>query len=667
MTLENVIKLTNINRNKLVLVAVSFMTLILLIPPMNAPDDTNAFAAKPINDCEDFDPTGVNFTLEEATIADVHEAILAGEITSLQLVCLYFDRVLEYGNDQCVDYVDDDFLGDIITSEGAEETNSYQTVNLRPDARANLGFDDLKTRSTTNLQDNDPKMPDALEVAAALDAEFAKTGELVGPLHGIPIVVKDQMDTFDMRTTSAADAFYDNDRPPDDSAVTADLREAGAIIIGKAQTGEYARGSRSSFGGQTCNPYDTTRDPSGSSAGSGVVPAANLAMCAIAEDSGGSIRGPAAVNNAVGLRPTYGLISTDGLFFATTTRDTLGPICRTVMDTAIVADAIKGFDPADPRTALSLGRIPSEPFSSSAAETSLDGIRIGVFEEIMVAQTDADDEVLRILDEAIDDLEDLGAVIVELSMKDFIADHFPRLHPGFLLTNFPAIYGIGAGVPIDIMLDHEFDPSLVPVDDFVVFGEFALLSPGTGDGETRYGMNFYLRERGDKDIDTIATIIDGNSVSFTPSRLIDFNAPTTYDNTEASVRRAAIQEILLIIMAENDLDAFVYQSRDVPVAKLGAPRLPAGTSQLVLSPLSPITGFPALIVPMGFSEVAFDFVRVNGDIVLTGPFDVEMPMGLEILGKPFDEATLFKIGSAYEAATNHRTPPPDFPPLPDEP
>jgi len=218
------------------------------------------------------------------------------------------------------------------------------------------------------------------------------------------------------------------------------------------------------------------------------------------------------------------------------------------------------------------------------------------------------------------------------------------------------------------MLEHEFDPSLVPVDDFVVFGEFSLLSPGTGDGETRYGMNFYLEQRGDKDIDTIATIIEeGNSVSYTPERLIAFNEPTTYDNTEASVRRAAIQEILLIIMAENDLDAFVYQSRDLPQDILGAPFLPPGTAQLVLSPLSHRTGFPSLIVPMGFSEETFDFVREDGDLVLKGPFDVQMPMGLEILGKPFDEATLFKIGSAYEAATNHRTPPADFPPLPNEP
>jgi len=662
-------------------VTVSLIAFGLMLSAINVPDDIIAYANEDdddddedddngkngkINDCEEFDPEGVDFHLEEATIADVHEAILAGEITSLQLVCLYFDRILEYGNDQCVDYVDDDFLGDLILREDAEETNAYQTVNLRPDARANLGFDDLKTRSTTDLEDNDENMPDALEVAAALDAEFAKTGVLSGPLHGIPIAVKDQMDTFDMRTTSAADAFYDNDRPPDDSAVAASLREAGAIIIGKAQTGEYARDSRSSFGGQTCNPYDTTRNPSGSSAGSGVVPAANLAMCAIAEDSGGSIRGPASVNNNAGLRPTYGLISTDGLFFATTTRDTLGPICRTVLDTAIVTDVLKGFDPEDPRTALSLGRIPSESFASHAEETSLDGIRIGVVKEIMVAQTQQDDETLRVLDEAIDDLEDLGAEIVEITLKDYIADHFPRLHPGFLLTNFPEIYDIG--VPIDIMLEHEFDPSLVPVDDFVVFGEFALLSPGTGDGETRYGMNFYLEQRGDKDIDTIGTIIEeGNSVSYTPERLIAFNEPTTYDNTEASVRRAAIQEILLIIMAENNLDAFVYQSRDLPVTVLGAPFLPPGTAQLVLSPLSPITGFPALIVPMGFSEEAFDFERENGDLVLKGPFDVQMPMGMEILGKPFDESTLFKIGSAYEAATNHRTPPADFPPLAGEP
>ena len=666
MNLDNVINLTDSRRNKLILVAVSFMTLILLIPPMYAPDETKVFAAKPINDCEEFDPEGVDFHLEEATIADIHEAILAGEITSLQLVCLYFDRILEYGNDQCATYPEG-FLGPIEVIPDSGETNAYQTVNLRPDARENIGFDDLKTRSTTDNNDNNPKMPDALEVAAALDAEFAKTGELVGPLHGIPIALKDQVDTFDMRTTSGGNGFYDNDRPPDDAGVTADLREAGAIIIGKAQTGEYARGSRSSFGGQTCNPYDVTRSPSGSSAGSGVVPAANLAVCAIAEDSSGSIRGPASVNNAVGIRPSFGLISTDGLFFSSLTFDTLGPICRTVMDTAIVFDVLAGFDPADPRTVLSIGRIPSEPYSSFADENSLDGIRIGVVREVLVEKSLADKEVLRVIEEAIDDMESLGAEMIDVSLKDAIAEHLPSLYPGFLTENHPELFTAPPPDTIDQLLAIDFDPSLVPADDIIAFGEHNFFRVRAGDGETKYGMNFYLVQRGDKDIDTIATLID-NQDSFTPSRLEGFNSPTVLDNTEIIKRRSAVQQIVLIMMADDDLDALIYQGRGLPVAVLTAPSFPGAERPLSLNRLSPLTGFPAIAVPAGFSEVAFDRVIDEFDEnVLVGPNDVEMPISIELLGKPFDEATLFKIASAYEAFTNHRAPPPDFPPLPNEP
>ena len=122
----------------------------------------------------------------------------------------------------------------------------------------------------TDAADTDPAMPDALEIAAELDRKFAATGKLVGPLHGVVIAIKDQYDTFDMRTTSGADAFYANDRPPDDATFVQRLRDAGAIIIAKANLGEYASGiPRSSFGGTFCNPYDTERSPSGSSSGSG--------------------------------------------------------------------------------------------------------------------------------------------------------------------------------------------------------------------------------------------------------------------------------------------------------------------------------------------------------------------------------------------------------------
>ena len=165
------------------------------------------------------------------------------------------------------------------------------------------GFDARKARSLTDKVDSDPKMPDALEIAAAQDREFAKTGKLVGPLHGVVMAIKDQYDTFDMRTTSGGDTCRMRTivRPKIPRSCER-LRAAGAIILAKSNLGEYASGiPRSSFGGTFCNPYDTERSPRGSSSGSGSAVGANLVTCSIAEESGSSIRGPASAASAVGI------------------------------------------------------------------------------------------------------------------------------------------------------------------------------------------------------------------------------------------------------------------------------------------------------------------------------------------------------------------------------
>ena len=161
-------------------------------------------------------------------------------------------------------------LGPVTTIAHAGQINALSTLNLRPAARATWGFDARKARSLTDRADAAANMPDALETAAAQDRQFARTGRLVGPLHGVVIAIKDQYDTYDMRTTSGADAQYANDRPPDDATFVKRLRDAGAIILAKANLAEYAvDGARSSFGGTFCNPYDTEREPGMSSAGLG--------------------------------------------------------------------------------------------------------------------------------------------------------------------------------------------------------------------------------------------------------------------------------------------------------------------------------------------------------------------------------------------------------------
>src|SRR5688572_27123916 len=213
----------------------------------------------------------VAFQIEEATIEDIQAAILRKEVTSTRVVEMYLERIKAY-NGTCVSQPQG-ILGPVSTIKRAGKINALITLNLRPAARAAWGFDERKARSMTDKADNDPAMLDALEVAARQDAQFALTGELIGPLHGVVLAIKDQYDTYDMRTTSGADAFYANDRPPDDATFVQRLRDAGAILIGKANMGEYASGgiagTRSTFGGVNCNVYDTERDPGASSGGSG--------------------------------------------------------------------------------------------------------------------------------------------------------------------------------------------------------------------------------------------------------------------------------------------------------------------------------------------------------------------------------------------------------------
>src|SRR3954466_9774463 len=319
------------------------------------------------------------FGVEEATIADIQRAVRQKQVTTVGLVEMYLRRIKAY-NGTCVNEPQG-ILGPITTIAHARQINALSTLNLRPAARTKWGFDARKARSLTDKTDASAGMPDALEVAAAQDAQFARTGRLVGPLHGVVLAIKDQYDTFDMRTTSGGDVDYANDRPPDDATFVKRLREAGAIILAKANLAEYAvDGARSSYGGTFCNPSDTEREPGMSSAGSAASVAANLVTCAIGEETVVSIRWPAAVNSIVGLAPTKELVSTDGMIGAGVNMR-VGPMCRTVADTARILDAVAGYDPKDPYTALSIGRTPQTPYVDATKARSLAGLRIGVVRE----------------------------------------------------------------------------------------------------------------------------------------------------------------------------------------------------------------------------------------------------------------------------------------------
>src|SRR6202790_4846418 len=218
--------------------------------------------------------------------------------------------------------------------------------------------------------------PRSLQEADAMDQEFQRTHKLK-PLGCIPMVLKDNFDTADMPTTAGA-LTLKGAQPERDAFAVKRLREAGALILGKANMSEFATGgiSASSLGGQVKNPYDLTRTPGGSSGGTGAAVAANFATAGTGSDTGGSIRSPASATSLVGLRPTRGLISRDGIVPVSFTQDTIGPMARNVSDTARLLDVMAGYDPNDPVTALSVGNIPKT--YTAFLQNGLKGARLGM-------------------------------------------------------------------------------------------------------------------------------------------------------------------------------------------------------------------------------------------------------------------------------------------------
>jgi Asp-tRNA(Asn)/Glu-tRNA(Gln) amidotransferase A subunit family amidase len=638
--------------------------------------------------------------LEEITIDDIQAAILAKRVTTVQVVEGYLRRIKAY-NGTCVNEPEG-ILGPITTKPHAGQINALSTLNLRPAARKAWGFDDRKARSMTDRVDASAAMPDALEVAAEQDRQFAATGRLVGPLQGVVMAVKDQYDTFDLRTTAGADVDYANDRPPADSTFVTKLREAGAIILAKANLGEYASAvPRSSFGGTFCNPYDTERSPRGSSSGSGSAVGANLVTCAIAEESGSSIRGPASAASSVGIAATEELVSRKGMVqIGINTR--VGPICRTVVDAAKILDVIAGYDPKDELTVFSIGRTPKQPYATFAAPGSLRGLRIGVVREYMRKSllTKADEETIDIVSRGAEDLMKLGATVVDPGPEgELFTDCLRRLGPQsenrLFTKKYPDLFPVDAtGKPTSdhsrALLALKLDPSKVPAD-------FTLRELGASaqDGQNKYFMDLYLAERGDASVKTNADLISKarfhQDPTFPDRKRGRENAEkvTEYNMAERLLRRFSVQQLVLQCMAEQKLDALVYPTASLPPRKLGSPGGPSVNGRRgndgVWSFIG-AQGFPVVTVPAGYTTEVYDLVRdptapktpdaafgtdgggerLEGDdrTRLVGPLKAVLPVGMDIAGRPFDEPLLLRIAAAYEAATHHRHAPPEFGPLP---
>ena len=661
------------------------------------------------------------FHLEEATISDIHRAILAKELTATQLVKLYLSRIKAYNGPGVEE--PEGLLGKVKVIPHAKGINALCTLNLRPATRKQWGFDDHHARSMTDLVDNDPNMPDALETAAKLDAEFAKTGKLVGPLHGVVIGVKDQYDTFDLRTTSGADAPYANDRPPHDSTFVQRLRDAGAIIIGKTNLSEYADGTpRSTFGGTFVNAYDTTRHPNASSSGSGTAVAANLVTVSIAEESTSSVRGPAVAANCVGIAGSSELVSHVGMI-GTGVHTRVGPIARTVEDAARVETVIAGYDAKDPYTAFNVGRIPKQPYESFTHETSLKGKRIGVVREYMdkAAFTKADEESIDIVEKAIAKLRELGAEVIDPGPGgELFTKYIRQLGPVQLNRIYsklhPELFPVDAeGKPTGDYINTFVD---IAVDPSKAVGHFNLrdlggqewgggygggaggrggrggggidAGPAAAIGESRFVNNLYLRQRGDANITTMTDwytkgiFYDDPRYPNRKSTLKNGDKAMALDMSGRLLRRFAVQLIVLNAFADLKLDAVVYPTSTLPPSRLGEPAEPPVNGRSNVWTFLGQQGFPAMTVPAGFTTQVYDreldagapppTPNADGDVNpnagpshLIGPFPVVVPVGIDFLGRPFTEPTLLTIAAAYEHATKHRRPPADFGPLAGEP
>ncbi len=433
--------------------------------------------------------------------------------------------------------------------------------------------------------------PDALAIAADLDAERRRSGPR-GRLHGIPVLLKDNIDTGDALSTTAGSLALDGHRAQRDAFLVARLREAGAVILGKANLSEWAnfRSSRSSSGwssrgGQTRNPYALDRSPGGSSAGSGAAVAAGLAAAAIGTETDGSISAPASMNGVVGLKPTIGLVSRDGIVPISASQDTAGPMTRTVLDAAIVLDAITGADPRDAATSAAADGPPSA-FDTASARTDLRGVRLGV-PSGWVGHHEAPDAVAA---QAFAHLRALGAEIVE-------------------------------------------DVDLGPAEPLFEAERIVLLV------EFKAGLNAYLRDHPTAPVRSLDDVIAFNArhaervMPYFRQELLELAQgqpgldDEAYLDARATCLRLARTEGIDRALREHTLDALI-----------GPTRVPAWTIDIIdgdrripgCSTHAAVAGYPHVSVPAGF---------IHG-----------LPVGLSFVGAAYADADVLGYAHAFERA-----------------
>ena len=484
---------------------------------------------------------------DETTIAMLHDQMQRGDVTSEQLVNWYTERFRQL-------------------DEHGPRLNSIIEIN-----------------------------PDALQTARALDEEWQRSGPR-GPMHGIPVLLKANIDTGDDMVTSAGSLALATHRARNDAFLVSRLREAGAVVLGKTNLSEWAnfRSTRSSSGwssvdGQTVNAYDPARSPCGSSSGSATAVAANLTVAAIGTETNGSVVCPSGANGIVGIKPTVGLISRSGIIPIAASQDTAGPMARTVRDAAILLSAMTGFDTDD--SAMQGARIYPD-YAANLAADGLDGKRIGVIRSWY--GSGSHEAVDAIYAANIETLREAGAVIVD---------------------------------------DLEYDlGSMGDASYQVLLYEF------------KHGLNAYLAAA-DTDIKTLADVIKFNRDNaarvmphFGQEILLEAEATGTLDDedykTALAETKPVAQSIIDGLLSEHELDALVAPSNG-PAWMID--HINGDVYGIHSSSLAARAGYPNITVPAGF---------VSG-----------MPVGLSFFGAAWNEKQLIEIAYAFEQTTNVRKPP----------
>ena len=479
----------------------------------------------------------------EATVSGTHAAFAARQVTCVQLVQAYLNRISAY-------------------DDKGPALNSILTVN-----------------------------PKALETAGEMDRAYASKKTAGRPLHCIPVILKDNYDTADMPTTGGSLTLAES-VPLKDAFVVRKLREAGALIIAKANLMELARGGTtvSSLGGQTRNPYDLTRTPGGSSGGTGSAIAASFGILGTGSDTVQSVRSPASANSLVGLRPTRGLISRSGIIPLSSTQDEAGPITRTVEDAARMLDVMAGYDSDDPITAFGVQKIPAT-YTAFLDRDGLKGARIGVLMDYF-GRDAVHQEVNAVMETVIRKMTDAGAAMVRINIPDLAGltrnIQVTEYEGKIVFNNYLA--SLGPRAPVKTL------------EEFIARGEFH--------SSLKRGLENDQR------------IEDG------------LNSPE-YRNRLS--RRNDLRQAVMTVMAENKLDAILYPHQRRLVAPIGEDQLDRN------GVLSNSTGFPAITFPGGFSKPG-------------GSAPVGVPVGIELLGTDWSEPLLVKLayGAASLAAVTSR-------------